>query len=212
MSSHAIRFFTAAAALSAAATLAACSSSGGSSSSSTPPSTQPTSSAPSTTAAASGAVSGSGCASLGVTDEMVAAAAKAPVGTVAANAPFLSSVTAAANVAGLIPTLNAAPALTIFAPVDDAFKKEDPARVQSLLTDPAKKPELVNQLELHVLGEEVPKDQLVGTHKTLAATDMVITGSGDDFTVDGTAKIICGGIKASNAIIYLIDTVLQPAG
>ena len=36
------------------------------------------------------------------------------------------------------------------------------------------------------------------------------TGKGGDIKVNDTAKVVCGGIQASNARIYLIDTVLDP--
>lgn len=204
--------------LALAAGITACSSSkndnGGANSSA--PATQPSNTTPSTTAPTSGsaaasALFGPGCASLGMTDAALAPAAAVPVGTVAANVPFLSSVVTAANAAGLTATLNAAPALTVFAPVDDAFKKEPAAQVQALLTDPKMKPVLIATLKYHVLEGKVAKDALVGQHKTMQGTDITITGSGDDFTVNGKAKIICGGIQTKNATVYLIDTVLHPA-
>jgi uncharacterized surface protein with fasciclin (FAS1) repeats len=117
---------------------------------------------------------------------------------------------AAANAAGLTDTLNAAPALTVFAPVDDAFKKEPPAQVQALLTDPAQKPQLIATLKYHVVGSEIAKADLVGKHTTLEGSDITVAGSGDDYTVNGTAKILCGGIQTKNAVVYLLDTVLHP--
>jgi hypothetical protein len=38
-----------------------------------------------------------------------------------------------------------------------------------------------------------------------------VTGKGGDIKVNDTAKEVCGGIEASNARIYMIDTVLDPA-
>ena len=38
-----------------------------------------------------------------------------------------------------------------------------------------------------------------------------MTGKGGDIKVNDTAKEVCGGIQASNARIYMIDTVLDPA-
>jgi uncharacterized surface protein with fasciclin (FAS1) repeats len=161
--------------------------------------------------AAAAALFGPSCASLGLTAAALTPAAAAPVGTVAANVPFLSDVVAAANAAGLTDTLNAAPALTVFAPVDDAFKKEPPAQVQALLTDPSQKPALIATLKYHVVAGEIGKADLVGKHTTLQGTDLTVAGSGDDYTVNGTAKILCGGIQTKNAVVYLIDSVLHPA-
>lgn len=203
--------------LALAATVSACSSSkpGGSHrSTSTPTLTSPSSTGGGSTSTGTSPAStlfGPDCASLGLTAAALAPAAAAPVGTVAANIPFLSSVVTAANAGGLTATLNAAPALTVFAPVNDAFKKEPAAQLQALLTDPKMKATLVATLKYHVLQGKLAKDALVGTHKTLQGSDLKVTGSGDTFTVNGTAKILCGGIQTANATVYLIDTVLHPA-
>ena len=39
---------------------------------------------------------------------------------------------------------------------------------------------------------------------------MTTTGSGQDFTVDGIAKVICGNVQTANATVYIIDTVMMP--
>src|SRR6266480_3752149 len=92
-----------------------------------------------------------------------------------------------------------APSLTVFAPQDSAFGKEPAGLLQSLITDPSKKAQLVSTLEYHVVEGELTKDQLPGTHKTLQGSSITITGSGDSYTVNGTAKIVCGGIMTKNA-------------
>jgi uncharacterized surface protein with fasciclin (FAS1) repeats len=204
------------------ATVAACSSSSPSPSVSNTPS-QPVVVAPSSSAqsSASGSVSasasaqagapfGSGCASLGVGALQLRAAAVLPVGVAAAAIPTLRNVVAAATAAGLVQTLNSAPALTVFTPNDTAFTKEPAQLVKNLLTNPAYKSQLVATLKYHVLGSKVTQDQLAGTHQTLEGKSLTITGSGDNFTINGTAKIICGGIQTKNAIVYVIDSVLHP--
>lgn len=35
-------------------------------------------------------------------------------------------------------------------------------------------------------------------------------GSGEDYTVNDTAKVVRGNVKTSNANVYVIDTVLMP--
>jgi uncharacterized surface protein with fasciclin (FAS1) repeats len=218
-------------ALALAAVLTACSSSGGSSKSSEPAassvavssapassaavSSAPVSSAPvsaSSSAAAASTVFGPQCTALGLTAAALAPAAAVPVGTVAANVPFLSNVVAAANAAGLTATLNAAPDITVFAPVDDAFKKEPKKQLHALLTDPKMKPTLVATLTYAVVTGRLAKADLPGAHKTLQGGSIKITGSGDSYTVNGKAHILCGGIQTKNAVVYLIDTVLHPAG
>lgn len=202
----------------------ACSGSGGSGNT-PPPTTSVLTTGATTTAATNSNPPGTGgsapvsstqlfgpdCKSLGLTDAELAPAGAAPVGTVAAGVPFLSNVVTAANAAGLTATLNAAPAITVFAPVDDAFKKEPPAQVQALLTDPKMKAQLVATLKFHIVEGRIDKASLAGTHKSLQGQDLTVTGSGENYTVNGKARIICGGIQTKNATVYLIDTVLHPA-
>ncbi len=38
-----------------------------------------------------------------------------------------------------------------------------------------------------------------------------MAGSGQDFTVNGNAKVLCGNVHTANATVYLVDTVLMPA-
>lgn len=182
-----------------------------------PTATTPTATAPATTPASptTGAqgqstLFGPACATLGLDNAAVAGATAAPVGTVAANIPFLKNVVTATNAAGLLNTLNSAPAITVFAPVDDAFKKEPPAQVQALLTDPKMKPQLIATLKFHIVNGKLTKAQLPGSHATLEGSPLTVSGSGDNFTVNGTAKILCGGLQTANATVYLIDTVLHP--
>ena len=46
-----------------------------------------------------------------------------PVATAASNNPVLSTLVTAVKAAGLVDTLNSAPAITVFAPTNDAFAK-----------------------------------------------------------------------------------------
>jgi uncharacterized surface protein with fasciclin (FAS1) repeats len=199
-------------AASAVLALAGCSSSSkSSSSSSTASSSSASSAAPSSSTAAASSLFGPGCATLGLTDASVAAFASQPVATVAAATPFLKNVVAAATAGGIIDTLNAAPALTVFAPDDPAFAKEPAATLQALLTDPAQKPALIATLEYHVIGSELTKAQLAGSHPSLQGGALTIAGSGDNFTINGSANILCGPVKTKNAYVYIIDSVLHPA-
>lgn len=49
----------------------------------------------------------------------------------------------------------------------------------------------------------------VGEQTTVRRGAVTVAGSGGDLTVHD-AVVICGGVDASNAIVYLIDTVLSP--
>ena len=45
---------------------------------------------------------------------------------------------------------------------------------------------------------------------TLAGETLEVTGSGEDFTVNGSAMVVCGNVQTANATVYIIDEVLSP--
>ncbi|XAS72710.1 fasciclin domain-containing protein [Micrococcaceae bacterium Sec5.1] len=206
--------------------LTAC---GGSSSSSTPPSSASSSPAPEMTSAApspsasamtSAAMDpardlvGPGCAGYAaqVPDGAgsVVGMAQDPVAVAASNNPLLKTLTAAVSgklnpKVDLVSTLNGSE-FTVFAPVDDAFAKIDPATIETLKTDDAL---LSKILTYHVVPGQLSPDQIVGTHKTVQGGEVTVGGSKDALTVDG-ANVICGGVHTANATVYLIDSVLMP--
>ena len=51
---------------------------------------------------------------------------------------------------------------------------------------------------------------LAGTHTTLQGGTLEITGSGEDFKVNGQSSVVCGNVQTANATVYLIDNVLMP--
>ena len=133
-----------------------------------------------------------------------------PVATAASNNPLLSTlVTAVGAVPGLADTLNAAPALTVFAPTNDAFGKIPEEDLKAVLADQAT---LTAILSHHVVAEQVGPEQLAGEHETLNGDMITIEGDADSgFTVDGAAaNVICGNIPTKNATVYVIDSVLMP--
>jgi uncharacterized surface protein with fasciclin (FAS1) repeats len=136
--------------------------------------------------------------------------AKVPVATAAANSPVLTTLAAALS-GGLNPGVNLVSTLnggefTVFAPTNDAFAKIDAATLDKLKTDSAL---LTSILTYHVVPGQAGPDQVVGTHKTVNGAELTVTGSGDHLMVNN-ANIVCGGVKATNATIYLIDSVLLP--
>jgi uncharacterized surface protein with fasciclin (FAS1) repeats len=135
--------------------------------------------------------------------------AQDPVATAASNNPVLSTLVTAVKTAGLVDTLNSAKNITVFAPTNDAFAKLPPATLKSVL---ANKAMLTKILTYHVVGQKVTPDQLgtAGEFKTLQGGEVTATGSGMDYTVNGTAKVVCGDVQTANATVYLIDTVLMP--
>ena len=206
--------------------LTAC---GGSSSSSTPsssasssPAPEMTSAAPSPSASAMTSAAmdpardlvGPGCAGYAaqVPDGAgsVVGMAQDPVAVAASNNPLLKTLTAAVSgklnpKVDLVSTLNGSE-FTVFAPVDDAFAKIDPATIETLKTDDAL---LSKILTYHVVPGQLSPDQVVGTHKTVQGGEVTVGGSKDALTVDG-ANVICGGVHTANATVYLIDSVLMP--
>ncbi|MFF7590333.1 fasciclin domain-containing protein [Kitasatospora purpeofusca] len=134
--------------------------------------------------------------------------AKDTVATAASNNPLLSTLVTAVKQAGLVDTLNSAQHITVFAPTNDAFAKIPKATLDAVLAD---KETLTKILTYHVTPDRLAPTALAGTHKTLQGGDVNVTGSGEDFTVNGNAKVLCGNVQTANATVYIVDTVLMPA-
>ncbi|WP_432560802.1 fasciclin domain-containing protein [Kineococcus sp. SYSU DK003] len=209
-------------AIAAAATfgLAACAGadtgSSDTSSSSTTTSSSPamTSSAPATAMAMDAPV-GPGCADYAAANATgpasVEGMATAPLASAAAANPVLKTLTAAVS-GQLNPDVNLVNDLnggefTVFAPVDDAFAKVDPATLESLKTDSATLQEI---LTYHVVQGRISPADVVGTHPTLEGRDLTVAGTPQMLTVNGTANVVCGGVSTANATVYLVDSVLMP--
>jgi uncharacterized surface protein with fasciclin (FAS1) repeats len=140
----------------------------------------------------------------------VAGMALDPVAVAASNNPLLKTLTAAVSgklnpKVNLVDTLNGSQ-FTVFAPVDDAFAKIDPATIETLKKDDAL---LTKILTYHVVPGQITPDKIVGAHKTVQGGSVTVTGTKDALKVDG-ANVICGGVQTANATVYLVDTVLMP--
>ncbi len=134
--------------------------------------------------------------------------AKDPVATAASNNPELSTLVDAVTKAGLVDTLNNAKNITVFAPTNAAFEKIPQADLEALLNDKA---QLTKVLTYHVVGEKITTQQMEnGTFKTLEGSDLTTKGSGTEFTVNDSSKIVCGDVPTANATVNLVDTVLMP--
>jgi uncharacterized surface protein with fasciclin (FAS1) repeats len=210
----------AAAALVLGAGLTACSSSGpstttaatGAPMTSSAPAASP---APTATGAAGGTDFGAACSSVPATGAgSFTGMAQAPVATAASNNPVLSTLVTAVEKAGLADTLNSAQGVTVFAPDNAAFQKIPASTLSSVL---ANKAELTKILTYHVVSGRLTPAELAGTHTTLEGGDITVAGSGESFTVTGgtssnTADVVCGDVQTANATVYIIDSVLMPAG
>jgi uncharacterized surface protein with fasciclin (FAS1) repeats len=136
------------------------------------------------------------------------ALAQDPVATAASNTPELSTLVTAVTKADLVDTLNSAQAITVFAPTNDASAAVPKPTLDKALGDP--KGLLTTVLTYHVVPGQLTPDQLAGSHKTLQGGTLEVTGSGEDFTVNGNSDVVCGNLKTANATVYLIDQVLLP--
>ena len=133
-----------------------------------------------------------------------------PVAVAASNNPLLTTLVAAVSGqlnpdVNLVDTLNG-DEFTVFAPVDEAFAKIDPATIESLKTDSAT---LSSILTYHVVPGQLSPDMVVGQQTTVQGGMVEVTGEGDALMVNG-ANVICGGVHTANATVYLVDTVLMP--
>lgn len=134
--------------------------------------------------------------------------AEEPVATAASNNPLLSTLVEAVEEADLVDTLNSAEDVTVFAPVNDAFDEIPEEDLNALLED---QEQLTEVLTYHVVeGAQEPADLEDGTFTSLQGEDVTTEGSGEDFTVDGEAQVICGNVQTANANVYIIDSVLMP--
>jgi uncharacterized surface protein with fasciclin (FAS1) repeats len=136
--------------------------------------------------------------------------AQDPVATAASNNPLLTTLVSAVSgklnsKVDLVDTLNGGE-FTVFAPVDDAFKKVD---AQTLATLKKDSDLLTKVLTYHVVPGQLSPEQVVGMQKTVAGAEVNVTGTPDALMVNGNS-VICGGVKTSNATVYLIDGVLTP--
>ncbi|MFG3338407.1 fasciclin domain-containing protein [Glycomyces sp. NPDC048151] len=130
-----------------------------------------------------------------------------PVATAASNNPELSTLVTAVTEADLVDTLNSAEDITVFAPVNSAFAAIPEADLQAVLAD---QETLTGILTYHVVAGELAPEELAGEHTTLQGETLTVTGSGEDFTVNDSATVVCGNVQTANATVYLIDAVLMP--
>jgi uncharacterized surface protein with fasciclin (FAS1) repeats len=174
------------------------------------PTTAMASAAPSMSASDTMTSFGAGCAAVptdAANPGSFQAMAQVPVATAASGNPLLSTLVTAVKQAGLVDSLNTAPAVTVFAPTNDAFAKIPAATLKKVLAD---KKTLTSILTYHVVAGKLTPAELAGTHKTLQGGELTVSGSGSDFKVDGKASVVCGNVQTANATVYIIDSVLMP--
>ncbi|MGH8246099.1 MAG: fasciclin domain-containing protein [Gammaproteobacteria bacterium] len=126
----------------------------------------------------------------------------------AIDAGTFKTLVKAVQEAGLADTLKGRGPFTVFAPTDEAFAKLPAGTLDTLMKD---KQKLSALLTYHVvagrlLAADVTK---MSSAKTVNGQEVAFSVK-DGATMVGTAKIIRTDILASNGVIHVIDTVIQP--
>ena len=136
-----------------------------------------------------------------------------PVGTALATIPDLSTfnsliaggVNPDANVIGV---LENGP-YVVFAPTNAAFAAMEPGQLDALKASGVEA--LTKFGYYHAFLGLLGPDNVHGTRPTQDGAPISVNGTGGDIRVNDNAKVVCGGIQASDARIYIIDQVLDPA-
>ncbi len=142
-----------------------------------------------------------------------------PVVAALAESPRLKTLSEAlGRMPELSATLDAAQALTVFAPTEAAFEglrtRVGDAEFEALTGDAE---QLDGLLSYHVTEKQLDARGLVDAGKTtqLAWGDVTVSGSPEALTLTstdgGTAAVVCGNVRAANATVFLVDAVLTPA-
>lgn len=137
-------------------------------------------------------------------------APKADIVEVAVSAGDFTTLTAALEAAGLVPTLQAEGPYTVFAPTDAAFAKLPDGTVENLLK-PENKDQLVAILTYHVVPGEVMAADVVklDSADTVNGKSIEITVAAEGVRVN-QAAVVTTDITASNGVIHVIDEVILP--
>ncbi|ORA37073.1 fasciclin domain-containing protein [Mycobacterium aquaticum] len=139
------------------------------------------------------------------------ALSKQPVSKVLASIPEISTFNSAVA-GGMNPAVNITAVLdngpyVVFAPNNDAFAAMEPGKLDALKGNVAA---LTSLDYYHAFLGLLGPDDVKGQRPTQQGAEIKVTGKGGDIKVNDTAKIVCGGIEAQNARIYIIDAVLDP--
>lgn len=117
---------------------------------------------------------------------------------------------AAIDATGMAETVDTAPAITLFAPTDDAFAALPEGALDALMADPAA---LTQALLYHVVLGAHSSVDIIGmqpTLTTLAGTDLNISVTDEGIFLNDTVRIIVSDVLVRNGVIHVIDGVLMP--
>lgn len=132
---------------------------------------------------------------------------------------YLSTLEAALEAANLTDALDDPEAeLTLFAPIDTAFRRLPDGTLEALLEEP--EGDLTQILLYHVLGEDLSAEELIeaGSATTLQGSDVAIStrsyrfwGWRYNITRINDARVISTDIATDNGTVHLIYGVLLPS-
>ena len=126
----------------------------------------------------------------------------------------LSILVAALKKTGLVTTLQAAGTFTVFAPTNDAFRKDSiTAELVNSINDPMMISELREALLFHVLGSKVLSTQLSNTYlPSLSKVNnnaISLQVAIAPVKINNEASVVSADINASNGVIHKIDRPLN---
>ena len=129
------------------------------------------------------------------------------VDTAMASTAF-STLVRALNAAGLVETLKGQGPFTVFIPSDEAFAKLPADTLSGLLSDQQR---LTNLLSYHVVQGRLTASDLTdgATLTTLSGEELRVRVENGVVYIND-ARVEQSDIQASNGVIHVIDTVLQP--
>lgn len=133
------------------------------------------------------------------------AMAARPVASALAGNTGMSTLTDALERAGLVKSLDAATALTVFAPTNQAFENMPAEQWRAVRTD---RKRLAAMLSGHMVARRLSPEQLPGTYDTLGRAKVTLAKAGTALKVNGSATVVCANVQTMNATVYFVDTVL----
>jgi uncharacterized surface protein with fasciclin (FAS1) repeats len=148
---------------------------------------------------------------------LAVASASNTVVDVISNNKELSVLASLLKAVGLIEPLSGAGPFTVFAPTNDAFGKVPGYKIK-LFTDPANKDTLTAVLKYHVASGNMSSSSFVNNEKimTLQGSHVFIEFTVEDVpamasaTCEKDVLFVGNQSVASNGIVHVIDTLLQP--
>jgi len=136
------------------------------------------------------------------------ALAEVPVAGAVGQVPGLSELAHALQRADLARMLNAAGALTLFAPDNAAFDALGAGNLQALL---ATRPDLIRVLKFHLVAGRLTPAELARRHvvTTMAGTKLHLARAGHTVAVNN-ATVTCGNVQTANATVYVVSRLIVP--